>query len=114
MLARVPISQMELNPALCKEMDFSKLLSKEKGEPLEDLKLQEVDRSRNLVLIPFKGNNFTVWINKKYLDVFPKGTNLCGTGSTDPVWVYSGDVVIGLINPVRHERELPTLYDAVK
>ena len=113
-LARVPISIMELNPALCNDVDYSELLGRDKGEVLEDLKLQEVDRSRNLILIPFQGNGFTAWINKKYLDIFPKGVSLRGTGSIDSVWVYSGEEVIGLVCPIRHEKELPTLYDIAK
>ena len=111
-LVRVPIDQMELNPLIFEKEDLSDVMSRNQGVSLKYLGLSKTAGGH--CLVPYQGDGFTVWFNKKYLDIF----------SPHQVELYSDDAVTGafvhiercgysgLIMPVRHCEELPTLFDS--
>jgi len=103
---KVPESEMELNPALFKpfEGDLEAFLSKaENGVDLKATQL--IKHSEMGFMVPYKGTDFTIWFNKSLLDIFPTGTRLKGTGSVDAAVVQDHDVTIGLILPVKNDRD---------
>lgn len=63
-------------------------------------KLVEMENGSVCVYLTSEENDFEVAINQKYLDVFENYT-LRIKGETQPVLVYEGNEIVGLILPIR-------------
>lgn len=111
---RVPTKLMELNPEIFKAFpgDIMDMVAKaDAGDELKYTGL--VKKEKTLEILPFVSvgaNPFTIWFNKKLLDTFPKAITLVGTEPLKPAAVkYLGDT-IGLILPIRHQKDDISLF----
>ena len=107
---RIPEKSMEFNPTLFIEnKKLQEAVFKENiGVELKNLNLQE--KLQHSVAMPFKGEGFIAWIDKKYFDMVPEFSTFYSTKALDSITVKCCDEVIGIILPIRHPEELPNLF----
>jgi hypothetical protein len=112
---KIPENEMELNPAIFKPFpgNLAEIIQKaEAGTDLFQTGLVKYQKNREAI-IPFvsKGDTpFTIWFNKSLFDTFPSEISLKGTSPIEPAAVQDHGVTIGIILPVRNDRDDITLF----
>lgn len=115
-MSRIPVSEMELNPAMFKPFkDEGNLLETVKkaseGQPLKKLPFQQI--YHGIVSVPLKGDDFTVWLDRLKLDLFPAAVTYSGTGEIEAIAVKDHDITIGIVLPVRMSQKEKSLFELI-